>query len=133
LNSSNKPSVLGNFVLIKTHGDMKAAIPTNDGIRMTRTFEQAKGFLIFDVELGQLANVEMIWNKAGYNDSAESFLQPLSGCAAAFAGDFNQDLAKVLRQKGIDPICTSDEIITNLIVHYIENDLRKASDCCCCP
>jgi predicted Fe-Mo cluster-binding NifX family protein len=128
-----QPSVLVNFVLINLQGYMKAAIPTNDGIRMTPTFEQAKGFLIFDIEMGELANVEMIWNNVAYNDSRESFLQPLSGCAAAFAGDFNMDLAKVLRQKGIDPICTSDEIITNLIVHYIENDLRKASDCCCCP
>jgi predicted Fe-Mo cluster-binding NifX family protein len=113
---------------------MKAAIPTNDGIMMANYFEQAKGFLIFNIELGKVVKEELIWNKAGYvADSPDGFLAPVKECSAVFADSITDSLKTFLNNKGIDLIQSKDSIITNVIIHYLENEVGKAADYCCCP
>ena len=113
---------------------MKAAIPTNDGIIMANSFEQAKGFLILNIELGQVVKEELIWNKAGYiTDSPEGFLVPVKECSAVFADSITDSLKTILKTKGIDLIQSKDSIITNVIIHYLEHEAGKAADYCCCP
>ena len=113
---------------------MKAAIPTNDGIMIANSFEQAKGFLIFNIELGQVVKEELIWNKAGYAaDSPEGFLIPVKECSTVFADSIPDSLKNILNTKGIDLIQSKDNIITNVIIHYLENEVGKAADHCCCP
>lgn len=112
---------------------MKAAIPTDDGLRISNSFEQAKGFLIFDVESGHLKDIELVWNKNKFSDSEDTFLNPLTGCKIAFAHEFDENLRKVLQMKGINPVSSPDDIITNLIVHYLESEIHQESDYCCCP
>jgi len=113
---------------------MKAAIPTNDGIMMAGSFEQAKGFLIFDIEFGKVTKEEVVWSKTDYAAEApEGFLAPISDCSAAFAGKITESLYSVLQKRGISLIKSKDDIITNVIVHYLENELKQAADYCCCP
>lgn len=113
---------------------MKAAIPTNDGIMMATSFEQAKGFLILNIELGQVVKEELIWNKAGYvADSPDGFLAPVKDCSAVFADTITDSLKSLLNNKGISLIQSKDSIITNAIVHYLQHEVSKAADHCCCP
>jgi len=113
---------------------MKAAIPTNDGIMMATSFEQAKGFLILTIELGQVVKEELIWNKVGYiPDSPEDYLTPVNDCSAVFADTIPDSLKNVLNKNGISLIQSRDSIITNAIVHYLEHEVSKAADYCCCP
>jgi predicted Fe-Mo cluster-binding NifX family protein len=112
---------------------MKGAIPTNDGILMASSIDEARGYLIFDVDKGKLTNVEMVWKQTGYQVNTENMIQPIAGCNMAFASRYSDLTKELLLKKGIDPVCSGDEIITNVIVHYIEDELRHASDCCCCP
>jgi predicted Fe-Mo cluster-binding NifX family protein len=112
---------------------MKGAIPTNDGIIMAPSMDEARGYLIFDVEKGKLTNVEMVWKQTSLDSTTENMIKPITGCKMAFAGMFSDRTKDLLLKKGIAPVCTGDEIITNVIVHYIENELRHTSDYCCCP
>ena len=113
---------------------MKAAFPTNDGIMMATSFEQAKGFLILTIELGQVVKEELIWNRAGYvEDSPESYITPVCDCAAVFADTIPDSLKNALNKKDISLIQSRDSIITNAIVHYLEHEVSKAADYCCCP
>jgi predicted Fe-Mo cluster-binding NifX family protein len=113
---------------------MRAAIPTNDGIMMAGSFEQAKGFLIFDIELGQVTKEEVVWNKTAYaGETPENYLTPIINCSAAFANNIPEKLCLALQQKGISLINSKDDIITNVIFHYMDNEIKKAADCCCCP
>ena len=113
---------------------MKAAIPTNDGIMMASLFEQAKGFLVLNIELGKIVKEELIWNNTRYiADSPEGFLAPLNECSAVFAEKIADSLKSALGKKGISLIRSHDSIITNVIVNYLENEVGKAADYCCCP
>ena len=113
---------------------MKAAIPTNDGIMMATSFEQAKGFLIVNIELGEVVKEELILNKAGYTaDSPEGYLTQINDCSAVFADAITGSLKSLLNNKGITLIQSKDSIITNVIVHYLEREVGKAADYCCCP
>jgi predicted Fe-Mo cluster-binding NifX family protein len=113
---------------------MKAAIPTNDGILMAGSFEQAKGFLIFDIKVGQIVKEELVWNKTAYvPDSPEAFINPISGCSATFANTISDNLRSVILKNGIDLISSKDDIITNVILHYLENEVKQEANYCCCP
>jgi len=113
---------------------MKAAIPTNDGIMMAASFEQARGFLVLNIELGKVVKEELIWNKAGYiADSPENYLTLINDCSAVFADIIGDSLKNILNKKGIALIQSRDSIITNAIVHYLEHEGSKAADYCCCP
>lgn len=113
---------------------MKTAIPTNDGIMVASSFELAKGFLVLTIELGQVVKEELIWNKAGYiTESPDSYLNPINDCSTVLVETISDTLKMVLNRKGVTLIQSSDSIITNAILHYLENEVRKAADYCCCP
>jgi predicted Fe-Mo cluster-binding NifX family protein len=113
---------------------MKAAIPTNDGITMTSSFEQARGFLVLSIELGKIVKEELIWNNTSYcADAPDGFLAPVKDCSAVFAEKIADPLKSALGDKGISLIRSHDSIITNVIVNYLEHEVGKAADYCCCP
>ena len=113
---------------------MKAAIPTNDGIMMASSFEKASGFLMMDIELGQIVKGELALNKTAYDaHSPETYLNPLNDCTAVFVKTIPDSLMALLIKKGISLIYSNDQIINNIMFNYIEHEVRKAADYCCCP
>jgi predicted Fe-Mo cluster-binding NifX family protein len=113
---------------------MKAAIPTNDGLMMAPTFENAGGFLVLNIELGKVVDQEMIWNKPGeMTASPESYISLIKDCSVVISENITAPFKAVLEQRKIRHISSPDRIITNAIVHYVEHEVRKAADTCCCP
>ena len=113
---------------------MKAAIPTNDGLMMASSFEKAKGFLILNIELGKITREEIIWRKNGQlTESPENVTDVIKDCSAVIADGIAGPYKKVLERRKIAFIHSSDNIITNAIIHYLEHETGKAADTCCCP
>ncbi|MEI6883309.1 MAG: NifB/NifX family molybdenum-iron cluster-binding protein [Bacteroidota bacterium] len=113
---------------------MKAAIPTNDGIKMAPSFEQAKGFLILNIELGRVVNEELVWKSISNRlTNPVDNMTLLSGCSAVITEKISEQNIAGLSSNGITLVQSNDSIITNTIVHYLEHEISKAADHCCCP
>lgn len=113
---------------------MKAAIPTNDGLKMAPSFELAKGFLILNIELGRVVNEELVWKSI--SNRLTNPVDPmtlLSGCSTLITDQISEQNMAGLSSNGITLVQSKDNIITNSIVHYLEHEISNATDHCCCP
>ena len=119
---------------ISNNNTMKLAIPTDEGLKISRDFKKAKGFLILTVKLGAIAEEEMKWNPAKEPEmSRETLASMIKGCSILIVRTMDPNYCEELKEKSIECILTKEDIITNIMVHYLENEFRKASDTCCCP
>lgn len=113
---------------------MKIAIPTNDGLTLSADFGQAKGFLILTSELGEITGEELKWNRLSDTlCSSDGFLTPILDCDAVIVREIGPTNKRLVEEQNIEIIRTSESIITNAWVHYLENTLRKEANTCCCP
>ncbi|MCX6281562.1 MAG: hypothetical protein NTU51_06345 [Bacteroidetes bacterium] len=112
---------------------MKAAIPTNDGLFMASSFEDAKGFLVMNIELGKVIKEEMIGSKPGRNSTAGNVFDLLKDCTAVLTGKITDVSKSILEKRNISVIASHDSIITNVIMNYLEHEVGKTADNCCCP
>jgi len=112
---------------------MKAAIPTNDGLMMASSFEDAKGFLILNIELGKVVKEEMIGSLPGRSSSAGDVYDLLQDCSAVLACNITDASKTILEKRHISIIPSRDKIITNVILSYLEHEVGKVADTCCCP
>jgi hypothetical protein len=113
---------------------MKIAIPTNDGLTLSPDFGQTKGFLILTIELGEIIKEEMRWNKlSDILCSPEGYLTPINDCGVVMVNNIGPVFRGLLIGKEKEIVFTSETIITNAYVHFLENTLRKEANNCCCP
>ncbi len=112
---------------------MKAAIPTNDGLMMASSFEDARGFLVLNIELGKVVKEEMIGSKPGRSSVAGDVFDLLKDCSAVLAGNITDASKTILEKRHISFIPCRDMIITNVIMNYLEHEAGKVADTCCCP
>ena len=113
---------------------MKIAIPTNDGLTISHDFGQASGFLVLTLELGELVQEEMRWNKLnGIFGSGDLKLNPISDCQSVLVNDISPVLTKMVAGQNKEIIHTGESIITNAYIQFLENTLRKEANTCCCP
>jgi predicted Fe-Mo cluster-binding NifX family protein len=113
---------------------MKIAIPTSDGLTLSANFGQAKGFLILTLELGEIVKEEMRWNKlSDILCSPDGILNPITDCQAVMANHVGNTVEGLLTGRNIDIFHTTESIITNAYVHFLESKVRKEANTCCCP
>jgi hypothetical protein len=112
---------------------MKIAIPTNDGLTLNPQFGQAKGFLILTLELGEITAEEMKWNTSGGICATDDFLGPITDCGAVLVNNISPAFSNLIFGQNKDIIHTKESIITNACIHYIQNDLSRETNTCCCP
>ena len=112
---------------------MKAAIPTNNGLIMASSFEDAKGFLLLNIELGKVIKEETIGSKPGRNSTAGNVFDLLKDCNVVLTGSITDASKSILEKKNISIIASHDSIITNVIMNYLEHEVGKIADTCCCP
>ena len=113
---------------------MKAAVPTNDGLMIASSFEEAKGFLILNIEMGKVTGEELVWNQVAYDKKApQVYLSALKDCSAVLSLPVNGDLKTTMLSQGISMISSNERIIHNAIVNYLEHEVSRAADYCCCP
>jgi len=112
---------------------MKAAIPTNDGLSMAPSFEDASNFLVLSIELGKVVKEEMIGSKPGRSSTSNNVFDLLKDCTTVLAGNITDASKTILEQKNISVVSRQDSIITNIIIDYLEHEISEAADHCCCP
>lgn len=112
---------------------MKAAIPTDDGLTMASSFEEAKGFLVLNIEFGKVVREEMIGNKPGSTSANGNVFDLLNDCTAVLACNISDSSKAILENRKISVIDSQDNIVTNVIINYLEHEVGKVTDTCCCP
>ena len=113
---------------------MKIAIPTNDGLTVSSEFGHAKGFLVMSLELGEIIQEEMRWNKlSDIICSSDGIFSIISDCQAVMVENMGPSFLKIAARHNKEIIRTHEPIITNAYIHYLENTLRKETNTCCCP
>ena len=112
---------------------MKIAISTNDGLRMAPAFEISDGFLILTLEFGEIVEEDIRWKQESGHGNNREILSQLSDCSVIVVREISESFIQFFRNKSVDVFRTEEEIITNVIVHYLEHQYREASDHCCCP
>ncbi len=113
---------------------MKIAFPTDDGLMIAEEFNQAKGFLILTVELGEIEQQEMRWNTSidPLQNGFGSFAN-LDGCDILIVREIPENSRDFLTGKGIEVNRTNELIITKSIIKFIDSSLREKANSCCCP
>jgi predicted Fe-Mo cluster-binding NifX family protein len=112
---------------------MKIAISTNDGLMIAPAFESSDGFLILTLIGGEIVKEEIRRNSQPGPVEIEKAFSQVSDCSLIIAREISESSAHFFKNKNIPVIRTEEEIITNIIVHYLEHEYREASNTCCCP
>jgi predicted Fe-Mo cluster-binding NifX family protein len=113
---------------------MKAAVPTNDGLKMACSYEDSKGFLILDLELGHVVKEEMVWKTNGSRISnPPDSLNLIKGCNALITESISEKNRLELAGSGIEVYKYNDDFITNNVMEFLTREAGKAADYCCCP
>ena len=113
---------------------MKIAIPTNDGLNIEPVFEAARGILVITFELGEIVQEEMRWNKLqDMLTSGEGFFCTCRDCDDILVNSISDRFESVLTAKGKIVQHTKETIITRALVQYMQEQLRREPDYCCCP
>jgi predicted Fe-Mo cluster-binding NifX family protein len=112
---------------------MKIAVSTNDGLHVAPDFEGARGFLFFTVALGEITHQEWCPSARPGNLPVEEKVSALSDCSGIIVRNIQSSSSRLLQDHGIPVIRSGGEIITNVIVQYLEREYRSASNTCCCP
>jgi hypothetical protein len=111
---------------------MKIAVPTNDGIHIAPDLESAKGCMVISLVFSEIVNQDIRWKEDARTGSMASFPE-IAECNCIMLRSKTDPSLHLPRMKDLSVIRTSDELITNAIVHYLEHEHLAASNTCCCP
>jgi predicted Fe-Mo cluster-binding NifX family protein len=110
---------------------MKIAIPTNDGLLVIPEFSHFKGFLVVTLNLGEIISEEFREKTNGSPD--RSYLTGIRDCGIVMARLIDAEERKRLEENGKKVVITRESIITRAIIEFINADLVRETNTCCCP
>jgi predicted Fe-Mo cluster-binding NifX family protein len=121
---------------------LKVAIPTDDGLRVSRRFGRADRFLVAEVGLGQILDTESRVNPAGsavpdaadrrprrrgHRDTHRVVADLLADCRAVIASYLGDSMRRSLSTRGLDVIITSEEFLDRALALFSLVSLRDES------
>ncbi|MCX6256359.1 MAG: hypothetical protein NTW49_00420 [Bacteroidia bacterium] len=109
---------------------MKLAIPTDDGLMMTRNFGSAKGFLILTIKSGEITEQQLRWNISGNPGISDD---NITDCDGILVKEIEDKYRQQLNLKNKEIINSDDQIITKAVIHFLAEYLHRESNYCCCP
>ncbi|MEI7500561.1 MAG: hypothetical protein WCK84_08935 [Bacteroidota bacterium] len=113
---------------------MKIAIPTHDGLNITPIFEQAKGTLVISLQSGEIIQEEMRWNKLSeILNSPEGIFYNVSDCDTLLVNNISERFDKILTEMGKKVYPVKESIITSAFMHFMQEEVNRESNYCCCP
>lgn len=113
---------------------MKIAVPTDDGIRISASARNPKGYLVFTLKEGEISHEELRWkNPVDPMDTELKAQDILADCSVLIAGISSPDLPGFEPSEKIGVILTGESIITNVIMEYLDVTLLRESNTCCSP
>ena len=111
---------------------MKIAIPTNDGIHIADQPLTAKGFHVFTIEFGEIAEDELRWRVPPDSKIPENgSLKQIGDCSVILVNRDNGSAGPAI--PGIQSTPVRDKVIAKIIWKYLSGVVRREADTCCCP
>lgn len=120
---------------------MKIAVPTDDGVRISRRFARAAAFVVADVRVGQVINRQLRVNPAGsrtrqrpargrprrMRDRCKLVTEMLSDCRAVIANAVSTRLREAMEREGIEVIVTSERLLDRALALFALAALQDES------
>ena len=121
---------------------MKVAIPTDDGVRISRRFGRAGGFIVAEVGLGAIirrehrdnpAAARVSGNKAGLQrprrnpDRHALVAETIGDCDVIITGAIGQTMRKTLTEDGKEIVITSERILDRALALFTLVSLKDES------
>ncbi len=131
---------------------MKVAIPSNDNINISAHFGRSKGFVICEIDNGQVTKREYIQNSFTghaqgshhhhehghshehgheHQHSHAGIFKAIGDCETVIAGGMGRRLYDDFMQKNIKVYVTREMNIDNAIALFINSELDNNSETCC--
>jgi predicted Fe-Mo cluster-binding NifX family protein len=122
---------------------MKIAVATMDGTSVSQHFGQSRGFIIFDVDGGEIKSREVLTgNSTPHNDGmcdgghkAEGgMLGMLRGCEVLICGGMGAGAANAIQQIGVRPvivpgISAADEAVAHFVAGKVDPNAASLCNC----
>ena len=112
---------------------MKIALSTKDGLIMGSSFENSNGFLVITEAFSEIIDEELRLLPATTSSNINELISLIPDCEQLIVRHICKSARQQLEEKGKAVILTSEDIITNVIFHYLDQNIREAADTCCCP
>jgi predicted Fe-Mo cluster-binding NifX family protein len=113
---------------------MKIAIPTDDGIMLSASVKNPKGYLIFTIKGGEILNEELRWNKLSDVLTPEfGELHNLMDCSRIIVNFASEKIQQFFISNQIEVILTKEVIITRAIMEFLNKTLLRESNTSCSP
>jgi hypothetical protein len=109
---------------------MKIAVPTDDGIHITEE-SSARGFHVFTVELGEIADEEVRWVGKPSDPLSADLHDMISDCSVLLVK--NTEHKPSPRRDEIKTSVVTGSGITGIILDYLASTVRQEANTCCCP
>lgn len=113
---------------------MKVAVPTRDGLQIATDFSQADSFLVVTIQAEEVTGEELRKNSMHtFLEKGKGPLALIGDCSAVVVNKVDRFFYELIRKNHMECIETGEILITNALLHYLENEYRKESDTCCSP
>lgn len=127
---------------------MKIALPTNDGLSVSAHFGRSAGFIVFDVENGEVRKREVVNNPSchtheegacnhgsGGNESAHShagILSALEGCSVVICAGMGWRAVEALKSAGVaDVLVTTPGPADEVVAAFLAGKLARSEQGFC--
>jgi predicted Fe-Mo cluster-binding NifX family protein len=127
---------------------MRIALPTNDGTSVSPHFGRSAGFLVFDIEEGQIQKREMIRNPSchsheegacdrgsGESESSHShagILSALAGCNVVICAGMGWRAAEALKSAGVaEVVFTAPGLAEETVTAFLAGTLAASNQAFC--
>jgi predicted Fe-Mo cluster-binding NifX family protein len=113
---------------------MKIAIPTEDGLTISRNFSAAREYLVSTIQLGEIVHQEIRINKPGEMIvPVEKTCCNIEDCDKVMIREINPEQMDYLENNKKEIIKTREEIITEALIKFLEFSSHEETNKCCCP
>lgn len=111
---------------------MKVAIPTDDGVRISRRFGRASSFVVAEVKLGEIVARQVHVNPVGSRvreglsrrhlhrgqERYRAVTELLAGCRAVIAYSIGQRMRQALERQGVEIVITSEPLVDRALALF---------------
>jgi len=122
---------------------MRIAVATVDGTSVSQHFGQSRGFIVFDVDGGEIKSREVLTGNStphadgmcdGGHKAQGGMLGMLSGCQVLICGGMGAGAANAIRQMGLQPvivpgIAAPEEAVARFVAGKIDPNALSMCNC----
>ena len=112
---------------------MKIAIPSDDGINISKNLDLTKGFVVFTIQFGEIVEGEFRQSVIDENKTEKKIFNLVDDCTDLIVKESDQKSFAFSRKKELTIISTKETIISTIISSFLAESQRHDANTCCCP